>query len=175
MGIHTGTAEWNGKDYMGYITLARTQRIMSAAYGDQIIISGDTYELTKEKYTTILHSKILGKRRLRISFIRCEFIRLLPHVYVMIFRSWRHWIQDQIIFPYSWKSFIGREEEMRKIKGVLRQTSYNTWFRRFRKKTRLALQVAADIMMNLKTVCGTLSLHLCWSCPLPQAINRYWI
>ena len=44
IGIHSGTAEWNGKRYMGYITLARTARVMSAAYGEQIIISNDAYE-----------------------------------------------------------------------------------------------------------------------------------
>ena len=39
IGIHTGKAEWNGKRYIGYITLARTQRVVSSAYGGQIIIS----------------------------------------------------------------------------------------------------------------------------------------
>ncbi|MBK9229239.1 MAG: adenylate/guanylate cyclase domain-containing protein [Ignavibacteria bacterium] len=44
IGIHSGNAEWNGSRYMGYITLARTSRIMSAAYGEQILISNDTYK-----------------------------------------------------------------------------------------------------------------------------------
>ena len=39
IGIHTGNAEWNGEKYMGYITLARTARIMQAAYGEQILLS----------------------------------------------------------------------------------------------------------------------------------------
>jgi len=43
MGIHSGKAEWNGTRYMGYITLARSARIMSAAYGEQILISNDSY------------------------------------------------------------------------------------------------------------------------------------
>jgi class 3 adenylate cyclase len=34
---------------MGYIILARTARVMSVAYGEQIIISKDVYELAKEK------------------------------------------------------------------------------------------------------------------------------
>ncbi|MBS1517056.1 MAG: tetratricopeptide repeat protein [Bacteroidetes bacterium] len=45
MGIHSGNAEWNGERYMGYLTLARTERVMSSAYGGQIIISGDSYDL----------------------------------------------------------------------------------------------------------------------------------
>jgi hypothetical protein len=43
MGIHSGNAEWNGNRYMGYITLARTQRVRSAAYGGQILISAAAY------------------------------------------------------------------------------------------------------------------------------------
>ena len=39
IGIHSGNAEWNGSDYMGYMTLARSSRIMSAANGQQIILS----------------------------------------------------------------------------------------------------------------------------------------
>ncbi|MBK7253385.1 MAG: adenylate/guanylate cyclase domain-containing protein [Ignavibacteria bacterium] len=49
MGIHTGKSEWNGSDYMGYVTLARTQRIMSAAYGGQILISENVYEMFSER------------------------------------------------------------------------------------------------------------------------------
>ncbi len=49
MGIHSGPAEWKGSDYLGYITLARTARVMSAAYGEQILISNDAYDLSKDK------------------------------------------------------------------------------------------------------------------------------
>lgn len=45
IGIHSGDVEWNGKRYMGYITPARTARVMSSAYGEQIIISNNAYEL----------------------------------------------------------------------------------------------------------------------------------
>ena len=45
IGIHSGNAEWNGERYMGYITLARTARIMEAAYGEQILISNNTHSL----------------------------------------------------------------------------------------------------------------------------------
>src|SRR5689334_7843829 len=38
MGIHTGTAETQEGDYHGYLTLAHVQRVMSAAYGGQILV-----------------------------------------------------------------------------------------------------------------------------------------
>ncbi len=62
-GIHSGNAEWNGSKYMGYITLARSARVMSAAYGEQILISNDTYRLLdlqlnpNEPVTKIINSE----------------------------------------------------------------------------------------------------------------------
>ena len=32
MGIHTGSAELQGNDYRGYLTMAKVQRVMSVAY-----------------------------------------------------------------------------------------------------------------------------------------------
>ncbi len=63
MGIHTGLAEWSGKDYMGYITLARTQRVVSAAYGGQVLISIDAYDNLKEKIPEEISFRDLGERR----------------------------------------------------------------------------------------------------------------
>ncbi|MBL0105991.1 MAG: adenylate/guanylate cyclase domain-containing protein [Ignavibacteria bacterium] len=51
MGIHIGNAEWNGTDYMGYITLARSSRVMSAANGGQILISDKAYEVVNKNKT----------------------------------------------------------------------------------------------------------------------------
>src|SRR6185503_19532093 len=49
MGIHTGAAQLqidsNDNAYSGYTTIALTQRIMSAGYGGQLLISGATREL----------------------------------------------------------------------------------------------------------------------------------
>jgi len=50
MGIHTGTAQLNDEEqYSGYATLASTQRIMSAGHGGQILISGATRELVRNR------------------------------------------------------------------------------------------------------------------------------
>ena len=52
IGIHSGNAEWSGERYMGYITLARTARIMEAAYGEQILVSSNTHSLSLEASKT---------------------------------------------------------------------------------------------------------------------------
>ncbi|MBK7159747.1 MAG: adenylate/guanylate cyclase domain-containing protein [Ignavibacteria bacterium] len=65
IGIHSGNAEWNGEDYMGYITLARVSRVMSAANGGQIIISDKAYELygnTKQLNSDKIKFRDLGER-----------------------------------------------------------------------------------------------------------------
>src|SRR5512141_520328 len=52
MGIHTGTAQLNDPSaptvYTSYATIALAQRIMSAGYGGQILLSGATRELVRD-------------------------------------------------------------------------------------------------------------------------------
>jgi len=47
MGLHTGAAEINSNDYLGYMTLVRVQRVMSAAHGGQILVSNASAELLR--------------------------------------------------------------------------------------------------------------------------------
>ena len=57
MGIHTGNADFQaGSGYQGYLTLSRTQRLMSAAHGEQVLISLATHDLVREEIaTTVAH------------------------------------------------------------------------------------------------------------------------
>ncbi len=48
MGLHTGPAEPQADgDYQGYLTLARVQRVMSAAHGGQVLLSNAAAELLR--------------------------------------------------------------------------------------------------------------------------------
>src|SRR5512136_1731790 len=52
MGIHTGSAQAGASEeraggYAGYLTLTRVQRVMSTAYGEQVLLSGPTAELVR--------------------------------------------------------------------------------------------------------------------------------
>ena len=48
MGLHTGPAQPQADgDYQGYLTLARVQRVMSAAHGGQVLLSNATAELVR--------------------------------------------------------------------------------------------------------------------------------
>src|SRR5512133_1111297 len=66
MGIHTGTAVANNDgQYSGYTTLALTQRIMSAGYGGQILLSRATRELVRDSLPENSELLDLGERQLR--------------------------------------------------------------------------------------------------------------
>jgi class 3 adenylate cyclase len=66
IGINTGEAFWNGTKFNGYITLARTQRIMSAAHGGQILISDISKHQHQEKLLKEFHSVIWVKEDSKI-------------------------------------------------------------------------------------------------------------
>ncbi|MDQ3020069.1 MAG: tetratricopeptide repeat protein [Bacteroidota bacterium] len=175
MGIHYGNAEWNGKRYMGYITLARTSRIMSAAYGEQILISNDAYELIKEKTNaanlpardSILQSDFSDaggeihdeNDRSKISFRDLGERRLKDVIHpIRLFQIISNGLREEFPpiktldarpnnLPVQLTSFIGREKEMSEIKKLLSGTKLLTLIGAGGiGKTRLALQVAADII-----------------------------
>lgn len=65
MGLHTGTAEAQGDDYLSSLTLVRVQRIMSAGHGGQILLSGPTGGLVRDSLPPGVTLRDLGANRLR--------------------------------------------------------------------------------------------------------------
>lgn len=160
MGIHSGDAEWTGERYTGYITLARTARVMSAAYGEQILISNNTYDLCKyvfnepEQESGTGHHKEkgisfrdLGERRLKDVIQPIRLFQVLYPGLTEEFPPLKTLDARPNNLPVQLTSFIGREEEMRKIKSLLKQTSLLTLTGPGGTgKTRLSLQIAADLI-----------------------------
>ncbi|MBK8552246.1 MAG: tetratricopeptide repeat protein [Ignavibacteria bacterium] len=160
MGIHSGDAEWTGERYTGYITLARTARVMSAAYGEQILISNNTFDLCKyvfnepEQESGNGHHKEksisfrdLGERRLKDVIQPIRLFQVLYPGLIEDFPPLKTLDARPNNLPVQLTSFIGREEEMRKIKSLLKQTSLLTLTGPGGTgKTRLSLQIAADLI-----------------------------
>jgi len=65
MGLHTGTAETRGDDYISSLTFARVQRIMSAAHGGQTLLSTATAELVQTTLPQNVTLRELGVFKLR--------------------------------------------------------------------------------------------------------------
>ncbi|MBK9229269.1 MAG: adenylate/guanylate cyclase domain-containing protein [Ignavibacteria bacterium] len=134
MGIHSGTAEWNGRDYVGQLTLARAEKVMSTADGGQILISEDAYEkITASEFDELLSSANgeisfmdLGERRLKdliqpvriyqitAAGLRSEF----PQLNTLDVRPNN--------LPVQISNFIGREQDIKFIRESLRKSSIVT-------------------------------------------------
>lgn len=149
-GIHSGYAEWNGKKYIGYMTLARSARIMSCGHGEQIIISDSAYESCgawiHEANKLNITFGDLGERRLkdlnqplRLYQINAEGLRSdFPPLKTLDARPNN--------LPFLLSNFIGREESISHVKKFLKESRIVTITGSGGSgKTRLALQTGADL------------------------------
>lgn len=151
MGIHSGDAEWNDDTYVGYITLARTKRIMSAAYGEQILLSKDTHDLLNSRHTgfqnQIFTFRDLGERKLKDIIEPIKLFQIIAPGLREDFLPLKTLDARPNNLPVQLTSFIGREEEIKHVKEMLKQTHMLTLTGTGGSgKTRLSLQIAADVI-----------------------------
>lgn len=147
IGIHTGIAEWNGNDYMGYVTLARSSRIMSVSHGGQIIISNDTYASCSEKMTEEIKFRDLGERRLKDLIKPVKLFQILSSGIRADFPPLKTLDVRPNNLPVQLTNFIGREDSIKIVKELFNQTRLLTLTGPGGGgKSRLALQVGADII-----------------------------
>jgi predicted ATPase/class 3 adenylate cyclase len=153
IGIHSGYAEWNGKDYMGYITLARTARVMSAAYGGQILVSNDAYanlDLPKPglgKEVEDFSFRDLGERRLKDVIQPIRLYQIVGPGLREDFPPLMTLDARPNNLPVQLTSFIGREKELKYLKDELKQNRLLTLTATGGAgKSRLSLQAGADLI-----------------------------
>ncbi|MBS1517822.1 MAG: tetratricopeptide repeat protein [Bacteroidetes bacterium] len=139
IGIHSGKAEWNGHDYMGYMTLARVTRVMSAAYGEQILISNDAYLLCLEGSNTQrknennpeslslrdfeakeISFRDLGERRLKDVIEPIKLYQVESEGLRKEFPPLKTLDARPNNLPIQLTNFIGREEEIKHAKEILK-------------------------------------------------------
>ena len=157
MGIHSGFAEWNGSDYMGYLTLARTNRIMSAANGGQVVISADALGSDEENRVRgdgdgSQSDSGIGYRRLGV----CRLKDLVEPV--TLFQITADGLEKEFPplktldlnpnnLPIQLTSFIGRSKELEELKQLIGEKRLVTLLGPGGTgKTRLALQAAAEVI-----------------------------
>ncbi|MBX7044043.1 MAG: tetratricopeptide repeat protein [Ignavibacteria bacterium] len=147
IGIHSGSAEWNGNNYMGYITLARSARVMSSAYGEQVIVSEDAHRLAEDYYGAEFSFRDLGIRRLKDVIQPLRLFQVLSPGLREDFPPLKTLDARPNNLPVQLTSFVGREEEMRQIRSKLKNARLLTLTGPGGTgKTRLALQIAADVI-----------------------------
>lgn len=147
MGIHTGNAEWNEKDYMGYMTLARTNRVMSLAYGGQILISHDSVDHIGEALLQPINFRDFGERRLKDLIQPMRLYQIISPVIPSEFPPLKTLDARPNNLPVQLTSFIGRDRELSELKNLCLGTRLLTLLGPGGTgKTRLALQAGADLI-----------------------------
>ena len=148
MGIHTGAANLTeDKKYSGYAVLAFTQRIMSAGHGGQVLLSGATRELVRDALPLETELLDLGEKRLK-DVLRPEHLYQLKASGLPVnFPPLKTLDFFPNNLPSQLTTFIGREKEIAEVKQELDQHRLVTLIGSGGTgKTRLSLQVAADVL-----------------------------
>lgn len=148
MALHTGAAEHRDGDYFGQ-SLNRVARILATAHGGQVLLSLPTQELVRDHLPSGVQLRHLGEHRLR-DLARPEHLyQLVAPNLLSEFGSLRSLESVANNLPVQLSNFIGREREMAEVKRVLGSTRLLTLTGMGGTgKTRLSLQVAADVLDN---------------------------
>ncbi|MBV6458752.1 MAG: hypothetical protein HONBIEJF_01890 [Fimbriimonadaceae bacterium] len=148
MAIHTGSVESRENDYFGP-AVNRVARMLAAAHGSQTLVSLGTYELIRDFLPEDVTPRDLGEHRLK-DLGRPETIYQLDHpdlpfqfppLRTLDHPDLKHNLPQQVT------SFVGRVNELREIKGLFSKARLLTMTGSGGSgKTRLAIQVAADML-----------------------------
>ena len=154
MGVHTGIAQVHMEDvkagqYSGYLTLTRTQRVMSAGHGGQVLLSNATAELARGQLPDGVTLRDLGAHRLKGLGDREQLWQLVASDLPQDFPPLKTLDAHPNNLPAQLTSFIGREREIAEVKRLLSASRLVTLAGSGGAgKTRLSLQVAADLFDN---------------------------
>ncbi|HZO91795.1 MAG TPA: tetratricopeptide repeat protein [Chthonomonadaceae bacterium] len=146
MALHTGVAEERDGDYFGP-ALNRVARLLAVSNGGQILMSQATCELVRDSLPSEVRLYDLHLHRLK-DLQQPEHIFLLLHATLPAeFPALRTLDTLPNNLPQQLTSFIGRETEIATVKGMLAASRLLTLTGSGGcGKTRLALQVAADLL-----------------------------
>ncbi len=146
MALHTGVVEERGDDYVGPL-LNRAARLMNAGHGGQVLVSQATYELLRDILQEGVLLRNLGAHRLK-DLGRQEHIYQLETLDLeTVFPPLRTLDSHPNNLPLQLTSFIGREREFEEVKHLLEISRLVTLNGSGGAgKTRLALQLAADLL-----------------------------
>jgi predicted ATPase/class 3 adenylate cyclase len=146
MALHTGEALLATTGYVG-IDVHRAARICSAGHGGQVLLSQTTRDLVEEALPDGVALRDLGEHRLKD-------LKRPEHVYQLViadlpvdFAPLKSLDAHPHNLSIQLTSFIGREQEMARVKELLASARLLTLTGAGGAgKTRLALQVAADLI-----------------------------
>ncbi len=147
-GLHVGAAERRDNDYFGSV-VNRAARIMNAAHGGQVLLSQAVADLVTNRLPDGVELRDLGSVRLR-DLANPERVYQVVHPELrQSFPALRSLEAIPNNLPQQVTSFIGRDRQLAETKASLSKTRLLTLLGAGGLgKTRLSLQVAADIVDN---------------------------
>jgi predicted ATPase/class 3 adenylate cyclase len=145
-GLHVGVDERRDNDFFGGV-VNRAARIMGAAHGGQVLLSQTVAALVSERLPSGVTLRDLGSVRLR-DLANPERVYQVVHPRLrQDFPALRSLEATPNNLPQQVTSFIGRERELAEVEKLLTRTRLLTLVGVGGiGKTRLSLQVAADVM-----------------------------
>jgi predicted ATPase/class 3 adenylate cyclase len=146
IGLHTGEATLVGNEYLG-LDVHRAARVASAAHGGQVLLSETTRTLVDQGLPAGLSLRDLGVHRLK-DLARPERLYQLTIAGLPdAFPALRTLETTPNNLPTQLTSFIGRDDQVREGKQLLARSRLLTLTGPGGTgKTRLSLQIAADVM-----------------------------
>ncbi|MBV9470363.1 MAG: tetratricopeptide repeat protein, partial [Abitibacteriaceae bacterium] len=144
--LHTGEAEARNEDYFGP-PLNRVARLLAIGYGGQTLLSLPTQELIRDALPSHTQLRDLGHHRLK-DLIRPERVyQVVQPGLATDFPPLKSLDNLPNNLPLQLTSFVGREHDISKVKDLLKGSRVIT-LTGFggTGKTRLSLQVAADLL-----------------------------
>lgn len=147
MGIHTGSAELHGVDYQGYLTMVKVQRVMSVAYGGQVLLSNASAELIRDELPE-------GTYLLDMKENQLKGLPEPEHLWQLVAADLSQEFPPLISLketpnnlPLQLTSFIGRKKEAEQIKKLMERNRLITLTGSGGiGKTRLAIQLASELL-----------------------------
>jgi predicted ATPase/class 3 adenylate cyclase len=146
--LHTGQADLQLGDYYGPV-VNRAARMRAIAHGGQTVLSSTTWELIQDQLPDGVTVRDMGEHALK-DLTRPE------HIYQLAISGVNNEFPplaslDNLVnnLPLQLNEFIGREHELEEAKRLLSQTRLLTILAPGGAgKTRLAIQVGADLISN---------------------------
>ena len=146
MALHTGTPQERDGDYFGP-TVNRVARLLAIGHGEQVLVSGATAELLQGEMPPETSLRDLGAHRLK-DLARAE------RVYQLVAPGLRESFPplrspDALPnnLPLQLTSFVGRDDDVREIKGLLQEDRLVTLVGSGGAgKTRCAIQAGAELL-----------------------------
>ena len=150
IGLHTGTAEERDGDYFGN-TVNRVARVMSVAYGEQVLLSMATAELLRDQLPSGLTLREMGEHRLKGLINPERLWQVVAPGLRQDFPALQSLNAIPNNLPFRSTSFLGRDQDVSQVRDLLETTNLLTLVGPGGiGKTSLSLQVAASVLDRFK-------------------------